>query len=290
MNICRSIILSSILTNEKYKGDALLQKTYTTDFLTKKKKMNNGEVPQYYVKINHEEIIDENTFDMVQNLIQAPKKGRNRQSSVSIVSSKIKCGEYGSWYGSKVWHSNDKYRRVIWRCNHKFDNERKCVTPHLDEKAIKKIFISAMNKLITNKRQILADFELIKSTLFSTSELEAEKANLEKELETTAELMQNCIDENAQVAQNQTEYNKKYNALAEKFDKTQSRLDEVNAQIADKNARCKTIALFMKNLKKQSGAITEFDENLWLSMVDFVTVNSKYDILVTFKNGTEIQA
>ncbi len=193
-------------------------------------------------------------------------------------------------YLEKKSNKNDKYRRVVWRCNHKFDNDRKCATPHLDEKTIMKIFISAMNKLITNKRQILADFELIKSTLFSTSELEAQKAELEKELEATAEFMQNCIDENAHVAQNQTEYNKKYNALAERFDKTQSRLDEVNAQITDKNARCKTIELFMKNLKKQSGAINEFDENLWLSMVDFVTVNSKDDILVTFKNGAEIKA
>lgn len=194
-------------------------------------------------------------------------------------------------YGAAMTRTlNDKYRRVVWHCNHKFDNDRKCKTPHLDEDAIKQIFISAMNKLIANKTQILSDFELIKSTLFSTAKLETEKSALEKELETTAELMQNCIDENAHVAQNQTEYNEKYNAFAESFDKTQSRLDEVNAQIADKNARCKSIELFMKNLKKQSGAITEFDENLWLSMVNFVMVNSKDDILVTFKNGTEIQA
>ena len=52
--------------------------------------------------------------------------GTNRQSSVGIFSSKIKCGDCGSWYGSKVWHSNDKYRRVIWQCNHKFDGGEKC--------------------------------------------------------------------------------------------------------------------------------------------------------------------
>jgi len=280
--------VNSILTNKKYKGDALLQKTYTTDFLTKKKKVNKGEVPQYYVKNNHEAIIDEHTFDMVQRLMQTPKKGKNRQSSVSIFSSKIKCSECGSWYGSKVWHSNDKYRRVVWRCNHKFDNDRKCETPHLDENAIKQIFVSAVNKLITNKAQILSDFELIKSTLFSTAELETEKSELENELETAAELMQSCIDENAHVAQSQTEYNKRYNALAERFDKTQSRLDEVSSQIIDKNARREMMELFMKNFKKQSGAVTEFDENLWLSMVDYITVNSKDDIRVMFKNGTEI--
>ena len=58
--------IKSILTNEKYKGDALLQKQYTVDFLTKKRKTNEGEIPQYYVTDNHEPIIDKKTFDLVQ--------------------------------------------------------------------------------------------------------------------------------------------------------------------------------------------------------------------------------
>lgn len=61
--------IKSILTNEKYKGDALLQKSFTVDFLTKKKKTNEGEIPQYYVKDNHEAIIDPDTFEMVQTLM-----------------------------------------------------------------------------------------------------------------------------------------------------------------------------------------------------------------------------
>jgi hypothetical protein len=155
------------------------------------------------------------------------KSGKGRQSSISIFSSKIKCGECGSYYGSKVWHSNDKYRRVIWRCNHKFDNDRKCETPHLDEETIKQSFISAMNKLITNKNNIIADFEIIKNEVFGT---------------------------------------------------------------ADKTAKKETIELFIRNLKKQSCTITEFDECLWMCMVDFITVNSRDDIQVTFKNGTTVKA
>lgn len=116
----------SILSNEKYKGDALLQKSFTTDFLTKKSKINEGEVPQYYVESNHEAIIAPDTFNLVQKELARRTPGRNRHSGLHIFSSKIKCGECGSWYGSKVWHSNDKYRRVIWQCNHKFDGDTKC--------------------------------------------------------------------------------------------------------------------------------------------------------------------
>lgn len=220
--------IKSILTNEKYKGDALLQKTYTSDFLTKKKKINKGEVPQYYVKNNHEAIIDGRIFDMVEELMKDTNKGQNRRSGVSIFSSKIKCGECGSFYGPKVWHSNDKYRRVVWQCNHKFDNDINCKTPHLDENTAKQIFVLAINKLITNKSQILSDFELIRSVLFDTGEIAI-------------------------------------------------------------NSRYEKLELFIKNLNKQNGAVTEFDDELWLSLVDFVTVNSKEDIRVRFKNGHEIQ-
>ena len=93
-----------------YKGDALLQKTYTVDFLTKKKKVNEGEIPQYYVRDNHEAIIDRETFEMVQTLMMARRPGANRRSCVSVFSSRIKCADCGGWYGPKVWHSNDLYR------------------------------------------------------------------------------------------------------------------------------------------------------------------------------------
>lgn len=277
--------IKSILTNEKYKGDALLQKTYTSDFLTKKKKINMGEIPQYYVKNSHEAIIEPEVFDTVQKLMQKTKNKKGRQSCTSIFSSKIRCGDCGEYYGSKVWHSNDKYRRVIWRCNHKFDNEKKCTTPHLDENRIKEIFISAVNKLIESKAQLLSDFSLIKNELFDTTELAMERNELERELETVAEQVQECIDQNARVAQNQTEYEERYNELVEKYDGIKVQVDELNTTIADKKARKAELELFMKNLKKQDKAVTEFDEGLWISMVECVTVHSKDDVRVEFKNG-----
>lgn len=276
--------VKSILTNEKYKGDALLQKTYTSDFLTKKKKINMGEIPQYYVKNSHEAIIEPEVFDTVQKLMQKTKNKKGRQSCVSIFSSKIKCGDCGEYYGSKVWHSNDKYRRVIWRCNHKFDNEKKCNTPHLDENRIKEIFITAVNKLIESKTQILADFELIKNEVFDTSKLEIQKEDFENELEKVAKQVQECIDQNARVAQNQAEYEQRYNELVEKYDSIKSKADRVTTVIANKQAKKAELELFVENLKTQDRAVTEFDEELWISMVECVTVYGKEDIRVEFKN------
>ncbi|HHV5941701.1 TPA: recombinase family protein, partial [Streptococcus agalactiae] len=102
--------IKRMLRNEKYKGDALLQKTYTTDFLTKKKNINRGELPQYYVENNHEAIVDRETFDAVQQVLE----NKGRKSSTTIFSSKLVCGDCGHFFGSKVWHSTSKYRRVIY--------------------------------------------------------------------------------------------------------------------------------------------------------------------------------
>ena len=113
----------------KYKGDALLQKTFCEDFLTKKMKTNQGEVPQYYVENNHEAIIDPETFEMVQRELARRTKGKNRHSGVHLFSGRIKCGDCGGWYGSKVWHSPEKCKRTVWQCNQKYKNEVRCTTP-----------------------------------------------------------------------------------------------------------------------------------------------------------------
>lgn len=76
-----------------------------------------GEVAQYYVEGSHEAIINPDVFDMVQDELAKRVKGKQRYSGVSIFSGKIKCADCGGWYGSKVWRSTDKYRKIVYRCN-----------------------------------------------------------------------------------------------------------------------------------------------------------------------------
>ena len=286
--IWRSKVVQSILTNEKYKGDALLQKVYTTDFLTKKRKKNEGEVPQYYVEGNHEAIIEPAIFDQVQILMKGRTPGRNRSSCVNLFSSKIKCGDCGSWYGSKVWHSNDKYRKIVWQCNHKFDGKEKCTTPHLDEDTIKGLFIKALNSLCKERDVIIAGFEDIKETAFSTEALESKIEVLNDELNMSAEMIQKCIDENARIAQDQTEYEERYNTLVQRFETTQAKLNEAQTEITEKRAQKQMMKNFIDNLRSQPKQVEIFDEGAWYALCDYITVYSKDKIRVMFKDGTEI--
>ena len=187
-----------ILTNEKYKGDALLQKEFTVDFLTKKTKKNCGEIPMYYIEDDHEAIIDPAVFDMVQQEMERRKTGTSRYSGVSIFSSKIKCGECGGWYGAKVWHSTDQYRKVIYRCNNKYNDER-CTTPHIMEEEVKAVFLKSLNKLLANRDELIENVKLICDKLTNTSELEAEKEKYAGEMSLVADMVQAAMLENARI-------------------------------------------------------------------------------------------
>ncbi|GHV08965.1 hypothetical protein FACS1894217_12290 [Clostridia bacterium] len=266
------------------------QKSYTVDFLTKKKKMNEGEIPQYYVENSHEGIIEPLVYEMVQQEMARRKPGKNRHSGVGLFASRIKCGDCGGWYGSKVWHSNTKYRRTIWQCNHKFKNDGKCKTPNLDEESIKSLFASAVNKLLADKNEIIANFATVRDALFSTADIEAEEKELKSELSVVAELMQKYIEENARVALDQAEYQERYDGLVTRFDKVKARYDEVTGLISERKARGEMMDAFIAELQKQDGFITEFDERLWYTLVDYATVYKESDVRFTFKNGAEIQA
>ena len=102
----------SILKNEKYKGDALLQKTFMVDFLTKKTKINEGEVPQYYVTNSHEAIIDPKEWGLVRYEIDRRKRIGRSYSGTNVFSSKIVCGDCNGYYSNKTWHSNSKYKKA----------------------------------------------------------------------------------------------------------------------------------------------------------------------------------
>lgn len=98
------------------------------------------------------------------------------------------------------------------------------------------------------------------------------------------------VAENARVAQNQDEYNKRHNSLVERYDKLKKEYDTVCAAISEKDAKYEQMGRFITVLKDQSEFISEFDEALWSSMVEKIVVESKDDVMVVFKDGTEIKA
>ena len=278
--------VKSILTNEKYKGDALLQKSYMVDFLTQKKKVNEGEIPQYYVEGNHEAIVSPEVYDMVQREMESRCKNK-RHSGVHMFSGKIRCG---SWYGSKVWHSTDKYRKVIWQCNHKFSREHRCTTPHLTDEDVQRYFVSAVNQLFSQKDTVLKSLDAGLKEAFDLTDLLMQEENQTEKVQMLADAVEKCIFENAHVVMNQDDYQQRYDDLVARYDAASDKLKEISSLIADKKARRDAVQQFMKTLKKQNDLISEFEPKLWCSLVEYMTVYAEDDVRITFKNGMEIKA
>ena len=277
--------IRGVLANEKYTGCARIQKTFTLDFLTKKAVKNCGQVPSYFVEQSHPAIIDPAVFEMVQREMERRTREGGRYSGVSIFSGKIRCGECGGSFGAKVWHSTDKYRRTIYRCNNKYDGQ-KCQTPHVTEEGIKEAFVTAFNRLVTERDEIIANARLVRQVLCDTTVLAEEKAKLQQELAVLVEMMEKCVSENARIAQNQEEYQKHYEGLVARYDTAKARFDEVTEAVFAKKAQSERLAVFIKCIKEQSAPVVEFDSQLWASMVECVTVDK--GMTVVFWDGRKV--
>jgi len=128
----------------------------------------------------------------------------------------------------------------------------------------------------------------MKDILYDTGPLETKQTELQNEMEIVTELIQQCINENANVALDQGEYQRKYDGLVQRFDTTKEDLEKVSRQIKEKVTRRQTMAAFLAELKKQDELLTDFDPLLWHSLVDYIIVFEKEKVQVVYKNGIKI--
>ena len=150
----------SILSNEKYKGDCRLQKEFTVNYLTKKVKKNEGELPQYYVREDHEAIISPWLFDYVQERMKEREYGDSqRYSGMTMLTSKLVCGKCDGKFTPRPWHSNDKYRTIMWQCRNRWRKPLPCKTHNVADKALHYVVHDATRTLAVRKKltEVLTD-------------------------------------------------------------------------------------------------------------------------------------
>ena len=189
-----------------------------------------------------------------------------------------------------LWHSNNKYRTVIWQCNDKFGGDKKCATPHITEVDLKERFLVAYNKLIARRDDLLDACRLIQQTLTDCTEIDTEISELRAELEVVAELTKKCIAENSSSALNQEEYMARYTALEERYEAAKGRLETMLARKTEREAKADQIGAFMFELAERDEPLTEFDDRLWLAVIDTVTAHADGRLVFKFQNGTEVTA
>lgn len=266
--------IKSILTNEKYKGDALLQKYYCSDFLTRTRKVNNGEIPQYYIEKNHEAIIEPYIWDLVQD------KLKNRDNRWSLFTGKVICGECGSFFKPRTWHSNSIYKRKVLQCELK--TKRKCGMKHTTEEFIKDEFVRELNRKIKIKDRLISEIEKVKDRLFDIEYLDEE---LNKELEIVEKLkneIEDKIASNKNTIQNQDEYKEEYKKLYTIYKEGIDKVTELEIEIEDKKNRKLKVEYYIDFLKEQDEEIKEFKPIYWNLLLDKAIVISEDAIKFEF--------
>ena len=283
-------VVTSILSNEKYKGDAILQKTYMVDFMNKKIKKNEGEVPQYYVKNSHEAIITPEVFDVVQYELRTRQDDGKHNFSNHHFASKIHCGICGETYGLRILHAGTKKEHRVWKCKSRYTRDVECASQNVTSEMVENAFIKAFNQLIDNKDDIIETLQAFAETEFDSSPVEDDLTLVDGEFNMIVDVLRAYIDENAQNAMDQTEYQRKFEVYAKKFEELKNKKAVLEEKLAMQRAQKAKIMLFTTSLGEQTDILTEFNCDMWYSLADYVRVIDSNNIEVHFKGGNTVVA
>lgn len=280
----------SILTNEKYKGDALLQKKYTADYLEHRMVTNNGELPQYYVENNHPAIIEREVWEMVQTEMMRRSMLGAAYSGSSLFASKLICGDCGKPYGKKKWHSTSKYAKEIYRCNAKYNKgQAQCQTPNLTEEDIKARFIKAYNLVMCDKKQVIEDTLAVIELLVDTADLDVEIADLQAKIERISSDVSLMVRENARTQQNQIKFAARYEELTKEYETQKAALEKAVKEKAYKTGKATKMRAYLEAMKQADDFLEKWSDEVWILMVETATVNRDSTITFRFANGKTIK-
>ena len=295
----RKTVVQRILTNEKYTGDALLQKTYVTDCITKKMRKNNGELPMYLVKNHHEPIISRSDFNRVQEEMarrsskrtiadKLTKTGLGKYSAKYALSELLICGECGEHYRRVTWTAKG-FKEIKWRCVSRIQyGKKKChSSPTVDEQALHRAIVSAINEFCEVKDDVA------KALRESITEV------LDPNQNGSIQAAQRRIDE---LARNMDELimlatvpEKAENAMSDiaKFSEEMKMLREfIETEKAKQNTAQRGSAeldAILERLENDDFTMTEYDDIAVRQLIEKITVESKDTITVTFKGGFEVR-
>ncbi len=295
----RKAVIQRILTNEKYMGDALLQKTYVTDCITKKTRKNNGELPMYLVKNHHEPIISRADFNRVQEEMArrsakraiADKLTKTEQGKYSAkygLSELLICGECEEHYRRVTWTAKG-FKEIKWRCVSRIQyGKKKCHnSPTVDEQALHRAIVSAVNEFCTVKDDVAKVLrESITEVLDpnQNGSVQAAQQRIDElarnmdELIRIASLPETAKNAMADIAR----FSDEMKALRE-FIETEKAKQAATQHGSDE------LSNVLQRLEKEDFTLIEYDDIVTRQLIERITVESKDTITITFKGGFEIR-
>ena len=292
-----------IINNEKYKGDLLLGKTFTVDPISKRRLENFGEEDRYYIHNHHEPIISEEMFEKAQE-IRSRRNGSRKQGALFgkrekfsrqfAFSSMLECGFCGSSLTRRAWHSNTKYKKVIWQCvNATKNGKRYCPdSKGIPEQVIEEAFIESYQMLCKDNKDVLEEFLKRTEKILGENSVENQISNLSKTIDKLSSKRKKLVDNYLDGVIEQDIYEEADMKLKIDLSNAKAKL-EFSKQQVDKNSSLqKRIADFKKALSTNE-VLEEFDRGIFESIIDKVIVGgiddngekNPYKITFIYKTG-----
>ena len=292
-----SAVIHNILTNEKYMGDALLQKTYITDCISKKVKKNMGERPMYYVENNHPAIIPRETFDQVQKemtrrsskrkvLQKSGKTELGKYSGKYALTELLVCGECGSPYKRVTWARNGK-KRIVWRCVSRLEFGTKYChnSPTLDESRLHNAILAAMNEYAAIRQEVCPDvLAMVEEAKRAMSQAGAMLLELTKRMEEVSQEQSDVLDRLlANMAD--AELNARMKALTDEKEALKAQILKVQQKEVSMAEQAAKRQQMWDSLKECSAGYTEFDDEFVRQIIRKITVEDAETIHVHFRDS-----
>ncbi len=290
--------VQSILTNEKYKGDAIINKTYITDCLSKKVKVNNGERPKYYVENNHPAIIDGATFGRVQEELArragkpkvkqvGTKTEQGKYSSKYALTEKLVCGECKTPYRRCTWTVKGK-KKIVWRCISRLDFGKKYCheSPTIEENVLHEAIMRAILRTAQTNADVLNTLKLHIGMALTTEQSEDESVAIQIRIaEIDAEFNEMLKNISSDSVDSFDESRAK-SLMNEKSDLQQklSQISDAKQKRENTQSRLDDIYTILDGLKNHP---MEYDDRIVRQIIECVVVESKEQIRIIFAGGME---
>lgn len=290
-------VIDKMLRNEKYMGDALLQKTYTVDFMTKKKVVNKGIAPQYYVENDHEPIIPKELFYRVQEEMMRraalcksaetrKKNVKSKYSSTYALTGILLCGKCGHEYRRVTWARNGK-KKIVWRCTNRLINGVKSCenSETLEEGALNRAVMEAIHRIVSNEGDYIGALRQNVIMVLGSYGEDKGPDEYDAKLQEKQNEMMSLITENAKVGSYNDEFDKQYQKIAEEINalrteqmekRRKKRLEESYEQ------RLQDMEVF---IQKNSHITPELDNDLVRRLIRNIQVLSADKLMIQFHSG-----
>lgn len=289
--------ITIILTNEKYYGALLQQKTFTVDYLSKKRVKNEGQASQYLIEENHEPIISKEVFEQVQKEKQRrakmkgyKKENAHRYTSKYPFSGKIICGNCGNIYKRRTWNSNNASKKIVWQCKtYVTDGKDACDAKAVDDAVLQEAFVRVFNRMKEDKGNFI---KMLNQNIEKVLRKKADEAKAEKvdaKIEQLKQELKGLVQLQLKGQIDVEVYQEEQARIGAELEGIREQKRGVEKSQESKDQYKQRVQEIIEVFKQKEGLLEQFDDGIFNALVEKIEILSPMHFVFILKNGMKIE-